>query len=432
MSETFKPFRVLTFDGGVAGSLYPRLLRDVLSDIRQEFADAGEEYPGFFSQVELFAGASAGAMSATYLSVLLEKYPNDDYPTWAEAEGPMMDDWVTFADTAFQYCCGGKQAIINLLSFDSPALDVQPLADFLSESYEGKTMAQLKVPVLLVSYRVKFGGEDPPMGRLSFPVNINRFRSRVADNVLRETELPTYGDALASDLVLQSAAFPLFFPIQQSHLDGCLTSPNPAANALSELVQLSRISEEPRLQNLSMDDIVLMSWGSSVPRLGEQFGDIVQPSDDSWGIWKWMGPYLFEWTQMVQDRKKDESYNGPLLTDGEYQNILSHVQQEPFEYLLIVTALFNAMAQNSDLLCENLLQPNNYLRVAPPTMKGMGRMMMLILLGAYELLLNDADEVAESWSDYSNPRRYRPAIQGTKQWIYQRWFLRPEPKNAST
>ena len=213
-----------------------------------------------------------------------------------------------------------------------------------------------------------------------------------------------------SDVVLRSSAYPICMPVQAGFTDGFVISNNPSMAALTQLIQQSRSSDDPRLQDLQLDDIVLLSLGADEYNIGNYLGSLNTEGEDSWGWKNWIGLNL--------KKMKEEA-----IDTRDLKKLSKEYSEENREILTYFSLLLTGSAQAVALQCSQLLPNQQSLRLAPQPKKGIGRQFALQYIGKYKVLVEDAIERTQEWCDAPDDEEtFKPTYHQTKAWLRQHWF----------
>ena len=223
-------YKILSIDGGgIRGIIPARVLERLeihVSGIVQEF--------------DLYAGSSTGAVLAAGFAYGFDpRFMRQMYQGFGKQ---------VFADSIWddlrdlKYILGADYSIDNLKAL---------LERVIGET----TLGDLEKKVLIATFNLKDESRDPPRWKPKFFHNYPDSRGDSQERLV--------------DVVIRSAAAPIYFPIYQGYIDGGISANNPSMCALAQAF------------NEGFLDIRLLSLGTgNNPRwLDEQNGD--------WGVYQW-------------------------------------------------------------------------------------------------------------------------------------------------
>lgn len=196
MSSDHKRFRILAMDGGQRAVLMTRLL------LRLE-----ERLPGFLDTVDLFAGTSAGAITAAI--VLTSK------------------SWKVGLERAHYFWRSEKfmkaNPVQNLLSLTGrfPLTTNDAMLDQLQKYLGDLTLEAVPKKMVIPSFQLDNGSSDPAF---------RNWTPRLFHNLPLEGSSST---DLLRDVVMRSASAPMVSPTYQGYADGGLFANNPSLCALA-------------------------------------------------------------------------------------------------------------------------------------------------------------------------------------------------------
>jgi len=261
-----KPFRILALDGGGVRGLMHAVLLERLE----------EKYPKLFSQIDCFAGTSAGSIISTGLA--LGKTPKELKEVWMKQSATIFKtSWwhkVESVENLFeaQYDASGiRDLIVSVVGERQikdipkkiliPAFNLDPMNADSRDSREINGL-MTSSPHLCNSESdlPKSAPSDTP--RRWAPVYFHNFDN--SDNA----------DTPVGDACLRSAAAPTYFPIYQGYVDGGVFANNPSMAALSSAL----------CGGLNVSDVSILSLSTgnnpkSIPK--SEYGD------GNWGLYKW-------------------------------------------------------------------------------------------------------------------------------------------------
>jgi hypothetical protein len=237
---------ILSIDGGGVFVLMSLLLLDRIEAV----------HPGFLSSVDLFAGTSAGAISAMIIAA-------DDDPV--RGLHTAIDFWETTPILArnTRHLATSLLGITSLYSHDE-------LKRALQRVLGDKKLRDFTRGVLVAAVRLDNKSPDPALHSWN-PCSLSNLA----------VDDPAYLDDYAVDLALRSAAAPVIWPVYQGHVDGGLFANDPSMLALSRVIQDRRQDTSGHAGDL-LDDIWLFSVGEG------QTKHYLSVETRSWGYQRWM------------------------------------------------------------------------------------------------------------------------------------------------
>jgi patatin-like phospholipase/acyl hydrolase len=223
-------YKILSIDGGGIRGIIPARLLERL-EIHK---------PGLVQDFDLFAGTSTGAvLAAGFAYGFQPRFLRQMYQGFGEE---------VFADSLWddlrdlKYLIGADYSIENLKSL---------LERVIGET----TLGDLQKKVLIATFDLKDETRDPPSWKPKF---FHNYPEEGGDDQLRLV-----------DVVLRSAAAPVYFPMYQGYIDGGVAAINPSTCALAQAFHEGIL------------DVRLLSIGTGKnPRYLEQL-------DADWGIYQW-------------------------------------------------------------------------------------------------------------------------------------------------
>jgi len=223
-------YKILSIDGGGIRGILPARVLERLETHR----------PGIVQNCELYAGSSTGAVLAAGFAYgfdprfMRQMYQGFGKEVFADSIWDDMRD--------LKYILGADYSIENLKAL---------LERVIGET----TLGDLEKNVLIASFDLKDESRDPPRWKPKFFHNYPDSRGDSEEKLV--------------DVIIRSAAAPIYFPIYQGYIDGGVSAINPAMCALAQAF------------NEGFLDIRLLSLGTgNNPRwLDEQNGD--------WGVYQW-------------------------------------------------------------------------------------------------------------------------------------------------
>jgi patatin-like phospholipase/acyl hydrolase len=223
-------YKILSIDGGGIRGILPARVLERLETHR----------PGIVQNFDLFAGSSTGAvLAAGFAYGFGARFMRQMYQGFGKE---------VFADSIWddirdlKYILGADYSIENLKAL---------LERVIGET----TLGDLEKNVLIATFDLKDESRDPPRWKPKFFHNYPDSRGDSEERLV--------------DVVIRSAAAPIYFPIYQGYIDGGVSAINPSMCALAQAF------------NEGFLDIRLLSLGTgNNPRwLDEQNGD--------WGVYQW-------------------------------------------------------------------------------------------------------------------------------------------------
>jgi len=223
-------YKILSIDGGGIRGILPVRVLERLETHR----------PGILQNFDLFAGSSTGAvLAAGFAYGFGARFMRQMYQGFGKE---------VFADSIWddirdlKYILGADYSIENLKAL---------LERVIGET----TLGDLEKNVLIATFDLKDESRDPPRWKPKFFHNYPDSRGDSEERLV--------------DVVIRSAAAPIYFPIYQGYIDGGVSAINPSMCALAQAF------------NEGFLDIRSLSLGTgNNPRwLDEQNGD--------WGVYQW-------------------------------------------------------------------------------------------------------------------------------------------------
>ena len=235
-------YNILSLDGGgIRGLLTCKLLERL-----------DRLYPGFLSQVDLFAGTSTGGILALGLAAGMT--PSEMADIYQKDGGRIF--YKTFFDK-----------IGDLDRFLRADYHNTPLKEALVEKFGDLRLGDLKKRVLISAFRMD-SGSVTKMG-------VRQWKPKFFQNYEGD---PSDCDQKVVDVALRTSAAPTYFPLYQGFADGGLVANNPSMCALAQA-----LDKDTGKQKLSR--VTLLSIGTGVmPKWVEGF-------DEDWGYTQW-APHL--------------------------------------------------------------------------------------------------------------------------------------------
>ncbi len=223
-------YKILAIDGGgIRGIIPARVLERLETHV-----------PGIVQEFDLYAGSSTGAVLAAGFAYGFDpRFMRQMYQGFGKQV--FMDSiWDDLRD--LKYILGADYSIDNLKAL---------LERVIGET----TLGDLEKKILIATFNLKDESHDPPRWKPKFFHNYPDSRGDSQERLV--------------DVVIRSAAAPIYFPIYQGYIDGGVSAINPSMCALAQAF------------NEGFLDIRLLSLGTgNNPRwLDEQNGD--------WGVYQW-------------------------------------------------------------------------------------------------------------------------------------------------
>lgn len=223
-------YKILSIDGGgIRGIIPARVLE------RLEI-----HFPGIVQQFDLFAGTSTGAVLAAGFALgYTPRFLRQMYKGFGE-EVFADSIWDDIAD--LKYIFGADYSLDNLKAL-------------LERVIGQKTLGDLTKKVLIATHDLKDETRDPPRWKPKFFHNFPDSKGDIEHTVV--------------DVVLRSAAAPIYFPTYQGYIDGGVSAINPSMCALSQAFHEGFL------------DVRLLSLGTGKnPRW-------LDAQDADWGVAQW-------------------------------------------------------------------------------------------------------------------------------------------------
>lgn len=240
-------YNILSIDGGGVFVLMPLLLLRRLE----------RAYPGYLGAVDLFAGTSAGALSAVILAA-------HDEP----AAG--LERAIEFWETSPIFALNLGRAARAAAGL-SPLFSQQELRGELVKIIGRKTLGDSPHKVLAASMQLDDRSRD--RRRSWRPVSISNL----------EVEGGRYRDIPLVDAALRSAAAPIAWPVYQGHVDGGIFANDPSMLALTRVLRDQwGAAERAAHARDYLDSIRLLSLGEG------QTVHHLRTGKGNWGYWRWL------------------------------------------------------------------------------------------------------------------------------------------------
>ena len=223
-------YKILSIDGGgIRGIIPARLLE------RLEIQE-----PGLVQEFDLFAGTSTGAVLAAGFAYgfqprfMRQMYQGFGVEVFADSL------WDDLRD--LKYLVGADYSL-------------EPLKALLERVIGSTTLGDLPKKVLIATFDLKDESHDPPRWKPKF---FHNYPEPGGDE-----------NQKLVDVVIRSAAAPVYFPIYQGYIDGGVAAINPSTCALAQAFHEGFL------------DVRLLSMGTgNNPRCLEQL-------DADWGVYQW-------------------------------------------------------------------------------------------------------------------------------------------------
>lgn len=229
-----EPCRILSLDGGGVHVIAQAVL------LTRIFA----KYPDFFSQIDVFAGTSAGALLALSLA---QKGENGLLTFTPETVATMFKRNYSLKYIPSAGIVGAKYSNAALL-------------DLVEKEFGDLAITQMERQVLVPAFRLS----GPPEPLQKTPGN---WHGQCFTNIKGgECDTPV------KDVALRTTAAPTYFPIYQNYIDGGVSCNSPAALTLSEC--------KNRGYGLSGMRILSLSGGTQQEYISSENGN--------WGAMEWM------------------------------------------------------------------------------------------------------------------------------------------------
>jgi len=223
-------YKVLSIDGGGIRGLIPVRILERLEN----------HHPGIVQEFDLFAGSSTGAVLAGGFAFGLEaRFLRQMYQGFG-AEVFTDSLWDDIRD--LKYVLGADYSINNIKGL-------------LKRVIGDTKLGQLSKKVLIATFDLKDETRDPPRWKPKF---FHNYPDSKGD-----------GDERLVDVVIRSAAAPVYFPVYQGYVDGGVAAINPSTCALAQAFHEGFL------------DLRLLSMGTGTnPRC-------LDVQDGDWGIAQW-------------------------------------------------------------------------------------------------------------------------------------------------
>jgi patatin-like phospholipase/acyl hydrolase len=223
-------YKILSIDGGGIRGIIPARVLERL-----------EVYiPGIVQEFDLYAGNSTGAvLAAGFAYGFNPRFLRQMYQGFGSE---------VFADSIWD-------DLRDLKYIFGADYSADHLKDLLERVIGDTKLGDLEKKILIAAFDLKDESRDPPRWKPKFFHNYPDSRGDIEERLV--------------DVVLRSAAAPIYFPIYQGFIDGGISANNPSMCALAQAF------------NEGFLDIRLLSLGTGTnPRWLEEL-------EGDWGIFKW-------------------------------------------------------------------------------------------------------------------------------------------------
>ncbi|MFL7893507.1 MAG: patatin-like phospholipase family protein [Anaerolineales bacterium] len=223
-------YKVLSIDGGGIRGVIPVRIMERLEKQR----------PGIVQEFDLFAGTSTGAVLAGGFAFgLTARFMRQMYQGFGEE---------VFADSLWD-------DIRDLKYILGADYSIDHLKDLLERVIGETKLGQLSKKVLIAAFDLKDEKRNPPRWKPKF---FNNFEGPHGDK-----------DERLVDVVIRSAAAPVYFPVYQGYVDGGVAAINPSTCALAQAFHEGFL------------DVRLLSLGTgNNPRW-------LEVQNENWGLAQW-------------------------------------------------------------------------------------------------------------------------------------------------
>lgn len=241
-------YNILSIDGGGVNVLMSLLLLRRIEAAR----------PGFLAASDLFAGTSAGGISAMIVAA------EDDPATG-------LDRAIRFWEASPGFVRRARHTAASFAGTGA-LYSNRSLRLALQHVLGDKRLRDLPHKVLVASMQLDSKTSNP---------EYRSWRPRSLSNL--EVEGGAYLNGLAVDIALRSAAAPMIWPVYQGYVDGGLFANDPSMLALTRVLDERRDPSTPGGHAREiLDDISLFSVGEG------QVPHYIQAGTENWGYWHWM------------------------------------------------------------------------------------------------------------------------------------------------
>ena len=223
-------YKILSIDGGGIRGIIPARLLERLE----------RHHPGIVQGFDLFAGTSTGAVvAAGFAYGLKARFMRQMYKGFGEE---------VFVDSIWD-------DILDLKVLIGADYSIDNLKALMERVVGSTTLGELPKNLLIATFDLKDETRDPPRWKPKF---FHNYADSNGD-----------GDQKLVDVVLRSAAAPIYFPTYQGFIDGGVAAINPSTCALAQAY------------HEGFQDVRLLSLGTGInPRWLEE-------QDADWGVIQW-------------------------------------------------------------------------------------------------------------------------------------------------
>lgn len=261
-----KPFRILSLDGGGVRAIIQCTLLKRLVQL----------FPGFISEIDMFAGTSAGGIVAGALAIGMTPQQTSDL--WNHEVSKIFVE-------------GFKRRIGTMDNVIGAAYSAVELERMLTQILGDKTLKELKPKFLSPSFRLNpLPVKENPRWE---PVYFHNFAQ--SDNA----------DARLVDVILRTAAAPTYFPIRDGYVDGGTFANNPALAAVTTAIASGVRPEDISVLSISTG---LTPRSVSLDKIGA--GD--------WGLFEW-GPHIID--LLLDSTTQSIDYECKCLLNDKYRRL---------------------------------------------------------------------------------------------------------------
>jgi patatin-like phospholipase/acyl hydrolase len=236
-------YRILSFDGGGIRGI---VTLTILQRLEQQF-------PGFVSRAELYAGTSTGGIIA--LGLAAGKSVQDLLNLYVMNGERIFDDsWI--------------KDVVHLGDIIGAQYSQDNLKSILQNLFDNLTLGQLQKNVLIPSFDLDYVDPASPGQQSWSPKFFHNFPGSDSD-----------GSEKVVDVALDTSAAPTYFPSHNGYIDGGVLANNPTMAAVAQ-TQDSRAQINARP---SIDQLLVLSVGTGTV-LSYIQGDV------DWGLAQWAKP----------------------------------------------------------------------------------------------------------------------------------------------
>jgi predicted acylesterase/phospholipase RssA len=262
MSSSTKPtaprqqYRILALDGGgIRGVLQAELIHRIL-----------QLCPKLLDSVYLFAGTSAGSMTAVAL---------------AQGLPALRISTMLQRDAAGVFQESMRRRVTSLNNAVGSAYDCEPLARMLSSELQTDIpLSQMERKVLVPAFQLD-GAADETVNHDSIRTQVDpKGYMHLAKHRWRPvclTNLPgsAHGEVKVLDAIMRSTAAPTYFPIHQGYIDGGVFANCPVMAAVTALIE----------SGVALEDISVLSLSTG---FNPQYIPQAQYGAGNWGTVEWL------------------------------------------------------------------------------------------------------------------------------------------------